>query len=317
MENHKTLFQQISTAMEAALERYKNQYPKHLGQIIRHNFGKIAVCLVCFILMACLFSFSMKLGFFLMAGTPGVLIFTVLMANANKEENTEDNGDLKTIQKLKDKMASLLSYPDVQKYCEGFEAKAVEVTAQKATIQKRFRNLVIIGSVTMVTVITLLIIRGCYLSEQMRANPVAVEDDGIGFKAKIEQLQLSALCMKGWEFCRLQPLQPDGADLQLCYNEYTENQDDVHRILSVINPEVLKLDNEDYCITITYQNGTPVPRCPQFFFSGPTCQEIKSNDLDFQYIRIIKLLKDHRQELRYKIEMSQFSTIGTFFNNNG
>ncbi|MBQ1696947.1 MAG: hypothetical protein II075_03600, partial [Bacteroidales bacterium] len=106
---------------------------------------------------------------------------------------------------------------------------------------------------------------------------------------------------KGKAFCTLQPLQPDGVALQFCYIEYTEQTKDVHHILTVTNPEDLYLDDEDYCLTITYSDGSPVPRCPKFFFSGPTCMRIESEEFDYQYIRVLKLLKEHQQDLRYDL----------------
>ena len=47
MEDNKTLFQKVSTELEKQLQEYKNQYPKNMAQIIRHNFGKILLVLVC------------------------------------------------------------------------------------------------------------------------------------------------------------------------------------------------------------------------------------------------------------------------------
>lgn len=311
MENHKTLFQQISTAMEAALERYKNQYPKNFGQIARHHFGKIAVVLACFIIMACIFSMSMKLGLFMMAGTPGILLFAVLMAANSKDEDIQEGGDLQTIQKLKTKMASLLSYPDINKYCEGFDAKVNEATAQKEATKEQFRNFVIYGVATMALIIGLLIIRGYFISEQMKGDTFADDDisifaddndDKISTKEKMELSLLQDLGIdKGKAFCTLQPLQPDGVALQFCYTEYTEQKNDVRYILTVTNPAVLRLDDEDYCITITYPDGSPVPRCPKFFFSGPTCMRIESEEFDYQYIMVLKLLKEHQQDLRYDL----------------
>jgi hypothetical protein len=302
MENHKTLFQQISTSMEAALERYKNQYPKNIGQIVRHNFGKIVVVSVCFIIMVCLFSMSMKLGLFMMAGTPGILIFTLLLASCSKDEDTQKSGDLQTIQKLKSKMASLLSYPDVSKYCEGFNAKVDEATAQKEAIQKRFRDFVMYGSVSMVVIIGLLIIRGFFISGQMNSNSLPDDDDDISIKEKMELSLLHDLGInQGETFCTLQPLQPDRPALQFCYTEYTEQAYDVRYMLTVSNPEDLCLEDEDYCITITYSDGLPVPRCPKFMFSGPACRKIKSEDFDFQYVRVLKLLKEHQMDLRYDL----------------
>ncbi|MBR3712629.1 MAG: hypothetical protein IKM98_05445, partial [Bacteroidales bacterium] len=140
MEDNKTLFQKISTELEAQLEQYKNQFPKNLAQIIRHNFGKIMILTACAMLMMAMFSMSFTCMFFLFVGTPGLLIFALIVASANKNEVTKDNGSLEQIEKLKSQLQPLAAYPDVKKYCEGFDEKVAEVTDQKQSAKANFKR---------------------------------------------------------------------------------------------------------------------------------------------------------------------------------
>ena len=96
----------------------------------------------------------------------------------------------------------------------------------------------------------------------------------------------------------LKPLQEGGKVLDFYtpkeYNSYS---------LSVNGVQIASNNNDQhiYALIITDKDGKYVPRCPKFVFSN-TDTQISSEKILLEPLRILLFLRDHQQDLRYKIE---------------
>ncbi len=293
MEDNKTLFQKISTELEAQLEQYKNQFPKNLAQIIRHNFGKILLVLVCSMIMMAIFSMSLTCMLFYFAGTPGLLVFALIVISANKNEVTKDNGSLEQIEKLKSQLQPLAAYPDVKKYCDGFDEKVAEVTAQKQSAKANFKRYAITAVAVIVGIIVIEIVR-IEINNQTGNTDNILKTSDDNYYDEVLDINYSQ------PYFALQPLQEGGKVLDFYtpkeYNSY---------YLSVNGVQIASNNNDQhiYALIITDKDGKYVPRCPKFIFTKTdTYDAITSSSINHEPLRILLFLRDHQQDLRYKIE---------------
>lgn len=292
MEDNKTLFQKISTELEAQLEQYKNQFPKNLAQIIRHNFGKILLVLVCSMIMMAIFSMSLTCMLFYFAGTPGLLVFALIVISANKDEVTKDNGSLEQIEKLKSQLQPLAAYPDVKKYCDGFDEKVAEVTAQKQSAKARFKLYAITAVAVIVGIIAIEIVR-IEINNQTGNTDNILKTSDDNYYDEVLDIDYSQ------PYFALQPLQEGGKALDFYIQKVFSYS------LSVNGMQIANNDNDQhiYALIITDKDGKYVPRCPKFIFTKTdTYDAITSSSIYQEPLRILKFLRDHQQDLRYKIE---------------
>ncbi|MBQ5575715.1 MAG: hypothetical protein IIT37_06675 [Bacteroidales bacterium] len=292
MEDNKTLFQKISTELEAQLEQYKNQFPKNLAQIIRHNFGKILLVLVCSMIMMAIFSMSITCMLFYFAGTPGLLVFALIVISANKDEVTKDNGSLEQIEKLKSQLQPLAAYPDVKKYCDGFDEKVAEVTAQKQSAKANFKRYAITAGAVIVGIIAIEIVR-IEINNQTGNTDNILKTSDDNYYDEVLDIDYSQ------PYFALQPLQEGGKALDFYIQKVFSYS------LSVNGMQIANNDNDQhiYALIITDKDGKYVPRCPKFIFTKTdTYDAITSSSIYQEPLRILKFLRDHQQDLRYKIE---------------
>lgn len=292
MEDNKTLFQKISTELEAQLEQYKNQFPKNLAQIIRHNFGKILLVLVCSMIMMAIFSMSITCMLFYFAGTPGLLVFALIVISANKDEVTKDNGSLEQIEKLKSQLQPLAAYPDVKKYCDGFDEKVAEVTAQKQSAKARFKLYAITAVAVIVGIIAIEIVR-IEINNQTGNTDNILKTSDDNYYDEVLDIDYSQ------PYFALQPLQEGGKALDFYIQKVFSYS------LSVNGMQIANNDNDQhiYALIITDKDGKYVPRCPKFIFTKTdTYDAITSSSIYQEPLRILKFLRDHQHDLRYKIE---------------
>ena len=292
MEDNKTLFQKISTELEAQLEQYKNQFPKNLAQIIRHNFGKILLVLVCSMIMMAIFSMSITCMLFYFAGTPGLLVFALIVISANKDEVTKDNGSLEQIEKLKSQLQPLAAYPDVKKYCDGFDEKVAEVTAQKQSAKARFKLYAITAVAVIVGIIAIEIVR-IEINNQTGNTDNILKTSDDNYYDEVLDIDYSQ------PYFALQPLQEGGKALDFYIQKVFSYS------LSVNGMQIANNDNDQhiYALIITDKDGKYVPRCPKFIFTKTdTYDAITSSSIYQEPLRILKFFRDHQHDLRYKIE---------------
>ncbi|MBR4273312.1 MAG: hypothetical protein IKQ30_10805, partial [Bacteroidales bacterium] len=98
----------------------------------------------------------------------------------------------------------------------------------------------------------------------------------------------------------LQPLQEGGKVLDF----YTPKEYSSY-YLSVNGVQIASNNNYQhiYALIITDKDGKYVPRCPKFIFTKTdTYDAITSSSIYREPLRILKFLRDHQQDLRYKIE---------------
>ena len=292
MEDNKTLFQKVSTELEKQLQEYKNQYPKNMAQIIRHNFGKILLVLVCSMIMMAMFSMSLTCMVFLFVGTPGLLIFALIVTTSNKDEYSEDNGSsLKQIESLKSQLQPLTAYPDVKKYSDNFDRKIEQVTAEKETYKANFKRYAITAVAVIVGIIGLEIVR-IEISNETGATDEILKTSDDKYMDEVLDIDYNK------PYFALKPLQEGGKVLDFYtpkeYNSY---------YLSVNGVQIASNNNDQhiYALIITDKDGKYVPRCPKFVFSN-TDTQISSEKILFEPLRILLFLRDHQQDLRYKIE---------------
>lgn len=293
MEDNKTLFQKVSTELEKQLQEYKNQYPKNMAQIIRHNFGKIMVLIACAMLMMAMFSMSFTCMIFLFVGTPGLLTFALIVASANKDEYSEDNGSsLKQIESLKSQLQPLTAYPDVKKYSDNFDRKIEQVTAEKEAYKAKFKRYATIAGLVAVGIVVLEIVR-IQISNETGATDEILQTSDQKYMDEVLDIDYNK------PYFTLKPLQDGGKALDFSIIK-------PYSFYYVLTADGVKIaDNGNtrhtYALIITDKDGKFAPLCPKFVFSN-TDTQISSEKILFEPLRILLFLRDHQQELRYKIE---------------
>lgn len=302
-EDNKALFQRISSGLEANLEQYKNQYPKNLAQMIRHNLGKITVVAVCIILFIMMFCMSLTAGMMLLAGTPGILLFAVMAAAGNKDESVEDNGSLANIHRLKDQLQPLTAYPDVKQYSDGFDKKMDEVTAQKDATRAKFKRYIKTSLIIAGSIIILLILR-IEISNQNGTTDQIMQSENDRYIQDVLDLKLDE------PFVTLKPSlkgleSPDNeVFFYVCDgfdgNRQIRDEENLNMFASGMKLKCNTTAHDSYVLSITDKDGKIVPRSPRFVFYGN--QDASYSNYFDETLRILLYLRNHQQDLRYKVE---------------
>ena len=290
-DDPKAYFHQVSSEMESVLERYKNQYPKNLGQIIRHYFGKIVVVTVTLFFAIAYFSMSPTLVFFIFTGIPGVFAFAYCVNSSTQIEQVEEDVSLKKIEQLKYKLQPLESYPDVKKYSEGFDERVDEVTEQKAYLKARFKRYAVTALVSVACIIVLLLIRIQIINTMGKTDEIFAPPD--------ETYINDVLDIKYDEpFFMLKPLNQGVSNGGNAVEFYVDKFHELH--VSGLTVDEEKYGLSHWVLIITDKDGKFVPRCPKFYFSiaDPT----PSEGYVEEPLRILRFLRDNQDDLRYKIE---------------
>ena len=287
MKDDRGYFQQVSSELEAGLEEYKNRYPKNLAQMFRHNFGKITVLSAAAFFFIGIFSMSITMVLFLFVGLPGVFIFALTVHFNNKAEQIQDDKDmLERIKGIKKKLQPLISYPDVKKYCEGFDKKVEAVTAEKNGIKAKFRRYATTAAISAAAVFVVLVVR------VEICNQLGLTD---GIIATPDETYLDeVLDIKHDEpFFRLKNLTTGGNDVEFFVGKWHDLS------VSGVNMDLLKDTRATYALIITDKDGKFVPRCPKFYLNFYSCNIEAFLD---EPLRMLKFLRDNQQDLRYKLE---------------
>ena len=299
MEDNKTYFQNVSARMENALQRYKNEYPKNFGQILRHNYGKIALGVFVFLTFACLFSWSMKLLLLQFVAGPGTAVFVSLLHRFNKGEKEEEVCSYEDVQAEKAKLEPLLGYPDVQKYSEGFAGKLEAAAAEKRALAEKFKSYTNKAIIAAIVILAVLMLRGETLNK-------IHEDDSLFSDSEKRGLELAGIKEKK-PFCTLTPLnQSVAVNNKKLEIYYTVNREYNTPILDIAfsGLKIAEESNEKYLLTITDKDGKTVPRSPAFLCSK-TDEEVYSCDNYPEFLRTVTYLKKNQKNLRFKLEKTQ------------
>lgn len=284
----KSLFQEISTQLEALLVKYKNQYPKNIGQIFRRDMAINTFVLCIYIGLGCYLSGNKTAILFAMFAVPGFIIFaTALFAVDNR--NKKDNRHYVTeIEQLRSQLVPLTIYPDVKNYNSSFRQRVENVTKYKAQIKRTYNwsFFVCLGIVALIFI---------------KLGSVGL------FKAMYDEYSensdYEAEVLTERTVCELSPLVKDDAYVQK--NLTIEVGNDEQYMETYGLSSLVPADSSLYALFITDTIGNPVPRAPVFLFNtldGSYKEARTRTNGPFEQIRVRKYLKDNEQNLRYKVE---------------
>ena len=304
MEDIKSRFQQLSTELESLLEQYKTCYPRNMGQMIRHNIGKIMVFSIFIVFIPFVLSMSLTAIIFAVVVFPGLLMFAVLNMHMGNDEvakewrksaigislllDADDEGNYyRQIQSAKAQVAPLTQYPDVHNYLEGFDKRFNSAVDAKKQVHSRFTKFILFS---IAGIIGLSIFFGARLGYKGIDDTV---DDAM------EYMTLNIHELLGAE--KDQPL----FTLQ---NIDSESKVDFYYDGKYFKSKGLqKPSGAVYILTFTDKDGVPIPRSPRIRLDESVqeiCTEFAGEKIEFAVFKILEYLRDHQQDLRYKIETS-------------
>ena len=313
MEDIKAQFHNITTELETLLEQYKTAFPRNVGQMVRHNFGKILVFSSLFILIPFVLTLSMSAIIFAFAAFPGVLMFGVLNMHMGNDEVRKEwkrielgsgialplLGDANDAGKLYDKIQEMKSetdkfnlYPDAHNYLEDFDKRFYAAVEDKKKVKSNFWRAIKIGFASIFVICGIFIVRLFYLHETGYdlSYDYSIELHGIDTEGMLDSdAQNPVFVLKG--------IDSDNQAVFYYYN-YTLYATDVQ-----IPSE--PADAELYMLTITDKDGAPIARSPRIYFSrqDKTLRSyFQGMRTAFEVVRSVSYIKEHQQDLRYKVE---------------
>ena len=311
MDANKTNFQSLSLRMEDALKRYKNQYPKNLGVLIRNGFPVMLLVFSLIILPITAISYVLTTGNFVIFLAiifilPVLTIFSIVMIIKNKRDKIVDVNLPNEIESLKSKIVQYKDYSDVAKYIDGFNRQISETDKAKQKYRSIYR--LIIGSVCFVVVAY---VAGCIM---WITNFDSCTNHG--FEGETEILGLK----KGVPFLTLTPLKTDIDDNHKVISPNIEvfYQSD-NLIVKEINISGTK-EGDIFRMIITNKDGQMIPNCPRFIFKASETNKINSfyfcsyrqiSDTDsvsysvnsFEGLETCRYLIEHKNELRFLVDI--------------
>ena len=302
MEDIKSRFQQLSTELENLLEQYKTCYPRNFGQMIRHNIGKVMVFSIFIVFIPFMLNMSIMIIIFGGVVAPGLLMFAVLnMISGNDEVAQEwrkradglsislgadeEGNYYRQIQSTKAQVAPLTQYPDVHNYLEGFDKRLDSAVDAKKKLHSRFRKLIWYSIAGIIVVSIFFCVRMAYKIKDGTATGTTAD-----MKLNIPEL-LGA--EKGQPLFTLQNMDSD-SKAEFYYEDKSLKSKGLQKPSEVV-----------YILTFTDKDGVPIPHSPRIRLDE-TDQEIYTEftgeKTEFAVFKILEYLRDHQQDLRYKLE---------------
>lgn len=284
----KSLFQEISTQLEALLVKYKNQYPKNIGQIFRHDLAVNVFVLCFFIGLCCYVSGNGTAIIFAMLAVPGFVIFASALFAVDNRNKKDNRLYVTEIEQLRSQLMPLTIYPDVKNYHSSFRKRVEDVTKYKAQI-KRTCNRVFFVCLGIVVLIFIKLGAGGLFRSM--------------YDEYSENEKYEAEVMTERTVCELSPLVKEDAIVQKHLTIEVGNDEQYMGTYGLSS--LVPADSSLYALFITDTIGNPVPRAPVFLFNtldGSYKEARTRTNSPFEQIRIRKYLKDNEQNLRYKVE---------------
>lgn len=304
MEDIKTRFQQISTELESLLEQYKTCYPRNLGQMIRHNTGKILAFSMLIVFVPFVLSMSITAIIFALVAFPGLMMFAVLNMHMGNDEvakewkktaigipilgDADDEGNFfRQIQSTKAQTAPLSQYPDVHNYLEGYDKRFYSAVDTKKKVRRQFKQFILYS---LAVIIGLSIFFGARLGYKGVDDTV---DDAMEYMCLDIPELLGA--QKGQPLFTLKNMD-SGSKAEFYYED---------KYLKSKGLQKPSGEASMYIFTFTDKDGVPIPRSPRIRLEESDQEiytEFVGEKIDFAVFKILEYVRDNQQDLRYKVE---------------
>ena len=301
METTKTKFQALLSEIESLLEDLKNAYPKNYSEKIQRCVWFLVLIAAVFLLINIIFAspYGIYLLYCIVYAPLIVLPLYLIHQKFNKGDvKYADSSELeKKIRAAKDEFGE---YPDVVNYLDKTYESINVVMAEKNRIS---------GVVVAISFVLILI---AHIFTLIRVNNYEKRDSRyfdnyeavLGINSKKTLARILPFKTEVADSIKL----PTGKIVLYCESAW-------YRQLNIETPNLIYADdynpvNDLYLLTITDQNGNPIPKCPVFYFecSGERVSAIprfrydNANADDYEALHLFLSIKDNQDNLRYVVE---------------
>ena len=290
METTKTKFQTLLSEMESLLENFKNAYPKNYGDILQRWMPFLMLMVA--VLAAVNLHYTPNDTLIFGAGfVPFVVFF--LFLKYHKRHIRVDYTELE--RKIITAKEEYGEYPDAVKYLNKTYEVFTAETAHKKHM-KKVMNTVIWGLFAIATIVTII-----------RINHFHLLRDEFDLVLDVQEKPLTSikpLTTKAANNIKL----PAGKLNLYCGSVW-------YRPLEIETPDFIYADgnnsgNNYYLITITDQDGNPIPKCPDFYFNSFNSGHIEAiprfhlkNHLNsVESLQLMFFIQENADNLRYVVE---------------
>lgn len=293
METTKTKFQALLSEIESLLEDLKNAYPKNYSEKIQRCVWFMVLIAAVFLLINIIFasSYGIYLLYCIVYAPLIVLPLYLIYQKFNKGDvKYADSSELEEkIRAAKDEFGE---YPDVVNYLDKTYEGVQTINAKKNRIT------------SVVVTISFVLILTATIFTLVRVNNYERWDSIDDFKAVLGTNSNKPLV-------RILPFKTEVTDsiklptgkIDLFYESRWYTQ------LEIGTPNLIYADdynyeNDLYLLTITDQNGNPIPKLPVFYFDS--FSERVSASLRYggenETLQLFLSIKDNQDNLRYVVE---------------
>lgn len=310
MDANKTYFQQLSLQMEELLKRYKNQYPKNLGALVRNAFPYMLMAVTLIVLpLAAVFGFFLygNLALFLAMFfvIPVLIVFCVILLIKNNREKVVERDLPVKMEALKKQVEPYKEYSDVSKYLDGYNRQIAETDSSKKRHRNMFRTIIACFCLIVVAYVTGSLI--WITSFNSCSNHSFMGDDKIlGLEKNVPFLTLQPLKTDIGEGCKVES---DRVDIFYSTDWL---------VLKEINISGAS-EGDLFRMIITDAEGRPVPNGTKFVFSGANNKKVLSynfcrrKDLlsdgtvnftsnSYECLEVCRYINEHKEGLRFLVE---------------
>lgn len=295
MEATKTKFQALLSEIERMLEDVKNSYPKNYSAMIKRGMKYYVLIATVVVLINIIF--ASPYGIFLLYGiiyAPEIVILLYLLHKKFNKGNVKyaDSSELeRKICAAKDEFGE---YPDVVNYLD----KTSEGVQAIITEKKRITNVVVTISFVLILIATIFTLVRVINYDNKHSGYIDKFDAVLGINSNTPLARILPFKTEVADSIKL----PTGK-IDLFYESRWYTQ------LEIGTPNLIYADdynyeNDLYLLTITDQNGNPIPKLPVFYFDS--FSERVSASLRYggenETLQLFLSIKDNQDNLRYVVE---------------
>ena len=301
METTKTKFQALLSEIERLLEDVKNAYPKNYSEKIQRCVWFLVLIAAVFLLINIIFAspYGIYLLYCIVYAPLIVLPLYLIHQKFNKGDvKYADSSELeKKIRAAKDEFGE---YPDVVNYLDKTYESINVVMAEK----NRISSVVIFSFFGIILIaIIFTIVRVEDYEKRDSKYFEKYEEAVLGINSKKTLARILPFKTEVADSIKL----PTGKIVLYCESAW-------YRRLNIETFNLIYADdynpvNDLYLLTITDQNGNPIPKCPVFYFecSGEIVSAIPqfrydSDADDYEAVHLLLSIKDNQDNLRYVVE---------------
>ena len=295
METTKTKFQALLSEIESLLEDLKNAYPKNYSEKIQRCVWFLVLIAAVFLLINIIFAshYGIYLLYCIVYAPLIVLPLYLIHQKFNKGDvKYADSSELeKKIRAAKDEFGE---YPDVVNYLDKTYEGVQTINAKKNRITS------VVVTISFVLILTATIFTSVRVNNYERWDSIDVFKAVLGTNSNKPLVRILPFKTEVADSIKL----PTGKIVLYCESAW-------YRQLNIETPNLIYADdynpvNDLYLLTITDQNGNPIPKCPVFYFecSGERVSAIprfrydNANADDYEALHLFLSIKDNQDNLR-------------------